>query len=173
MATSTMYRRRSRGRPALGFQMEVPDALELHDGAVVTCREVRGDGRVVGELEIAVFAAALLIDRDGILAEKARATLGVRSAGDPIAVRLPGASGFRTEAVASTRLPYVYAFALAPSDLGVDGGLAITVRSARPDWPAAEQLLGSLRLLRRNGTVDDSADDEPAAPLLPFVARGA
>lgn len=174
MASPTLYRRRSRGRPALGFQMDVPDAIELRDGATVTCREERGEGRVVGELEMTVFAAALVIDRDGILAEKARETLrhelGGRAVGDAIAVRLPGASGFRAEAVLSTRLPYVYVFALAPSDLGVDGGLLITVRSASPDWPAADEMLGTLRLLRRNGTVDESEQD-PDEPILPLIAQ--
>src|ERR1700760_839327 len=75
MASPTLYRRRSRGRPALGFQLEVPEAIELRDGATVHCREVRGDGRVLGELEMTVFAAALVIDRDGILAETAREAL--------------------------------------------------------------------------------------------------
>lgn len=169
-----LYHRRARGRPALGFQMDVPDAIELRDAATVVCREVRGDGRLIGELELTVFAAALVIDRDGILAEKAREAVrrepGVREVGDAIAVRLPGASGFRAEAVVGAPLPYVFGFALAPSDLGVDGGLAITVRSARPDWPAADAMLATLRLLRRNGTVDEH-DDSEDEPMLPLIAR--
>jgi hypothetical protein len=177
MASPTLYRRRSRGRPALGFQMEVPEAIELRDGAIVKCREVRGDGRVIGELEMTVFAAALVIDRDGILAEKARDSvrreLGGRGGGEASAVRLPGASGFRAEAVLSTRLPYVFAFALAP-DLGVDGGLLIIVRSASPDWPAADALLGTLRLLRRNGMVDEAGEadgDDASESFLPLIAQ--
>ena len=174
MPSPTLYRRRSRGRPALGFQMEVPAEIELHDGATVKCREVRGDGRLIGELEMTVFAAALVIDRDGILAEKAcetvRRELSGRAVSGAIAVRLPGASGFRADAVLSTRLPYLYAFTLAPSDLGVDGGILITVRSASPDWPAADAMLATLRLLRRNGTVDD-AEQEDDEPLLPLIAQ--
>jgi len=71
MSSHVLYRRPARGRPAMGFQLEAPRELELRDGAVLTCREVRQDGRIVGELEASLFVAALIIDRDGILAEKA------------------------------------------------------------------------------------------------------
>ncbi len=144
----------------------------MRDGVVLTCREARQDGRTVGELEVGVFAAALIIDRDGILAEKAREAIGrrARGNGEPIAVAvsLPGASGYRADAVQDTPLPYVYAFAVAPHDLGIDGGVLVTIRSACPDWPAADHILRSLRILTRNGMA--AANDEVAdALILPIV----
>lgn len=177
MTASSLYRRPVRGRPALGFLLDVPAGIELRDGPVLKCREAREDGRIIGELEISVFAAALIIDRDGILAEKARETatreLAGRGASDAVAVRLPGATGYRADGVHSTRLPYVYAFTFAPSDLGVDGGVLVVMRAASPDWAAGEQMLSSLRLLRRNGTVEEPADleaDGGFESLLPVVA---
>jgi hypothetical protein len=120
-----------------------------------------------------VFAAALIIDRDGILAEKAREVIAreapVRGGAVAVAVRLPGASGFRADAVQSTRLPYVYVFAVAPHDLGIDGGVLITIRSASPDWPAADHMLRSLRILTRNGMAATD-DDHESQPILPVVA---
>jgi hypothetical protein len=176
MSTPSIYRRAPRGRPLIGFQLEVPGEpgeIELRDGAALTCREVRQDGKLVGELEVSVFAAALVIDRDGILAEKAREVIGlevaVRGGATAVAVRLPGASGFRADAVQGTRLPYVYVFAIAAHDLAVDGGVLIKIRSASPDWPAAEHMLQSLRIVTRHGTAP--AHDEPdSEPMLPVVA---
>jgi hypothetical protein len=83
-------------------------------------------------------------------------------------VRLPGASGFRADAVHSTRLPYVYVFAVAPHDLGVDGGVLITIRSASPDWSAADHILRSLRIVTRHGTApgNDELDSEPILPVV-------
>jgi hypothetical protein len=130
-------------------------------------------GRTLGELEVSVFAAALLIDRDGILAEKACEALGreamVRGGATAVAVMLPGASGFRADAVQNTPLPYRFVFAIAPPDLGIDGGILITIRCASPDWPAADHMLRTLRVLTRNGRVDTNADVE-IGPLLPVVA---
>jgi hypothetical protein len=82
---------------------------------------------------------------------------------------LPGASGFRADAIASAGLPYVYVFALAPHDLGVDGGVLIAIRSAGPDWPAGDHMLRSLRILTRHGTAP-AHDDPDSEPLLPVVA---
>lgn len=166
MAPARTYRQPPRGRPSIGFQIEAPDAVELAPaGTHLRCSERRPDGRTVGELEVAVFAAALIIDRDGILEEKARDQLGGKAA---VRVSLPGASGFRADAVQNTALPYVYVFAIAPHDLGVDGGVMVTVRCATPDWPAADHILRSLRIITRAGTApaNDSSD---AAPLFPIV----
>ena len=119
-----------------------------------------------------MFAAALIIDRDGILAEKARDELArqVRGHGEAVAVAvsLPGASGFRTEAVEDTPLPYVYVFAMAPHDLALDGGLIVTVRCASPEWPAADAILRSLKILSRGGktAANDAADAIPGLPLI-------
>jgi hypothetical protein len=156
----------------IGFQLEVPREVELREGQVLKCREVLQGGRTLGELEVSVFAAALVIDRDGILSEKACEVLGreamVRGGPTAVAVTLPGASGFRAEAVQNTPLPYRYVFAIAPPDLGVDGGILITIRCASPDWPAADHMLRSLRILTRNGRVATN-DDIGDAPLLPVV----
>lgn len=172
----TPYRRPVRGRPALGFLLDVPAVVTVRDGQVATFVEVRGDGRVLGELELSVFGAALIIDRNGILAEKAREAatraLGGRGASDGVPVRLPGASGYRAEGVrAGDALPYVFAFTFAPHDLGVDGGVLAVLRAQAPDWPAGEQMLHSLRLLRRNGTVEEPSDtlDEEYEALLPLA----
>ncbi|HEX7842981.1 MAG TPA: hypothetical protein VF469_36160 [Kofleriaceae bacterium] len=128
-------------------------------------------GRTLGEIEISVFAAALIIDRDGILAEKACEVLGREATlrGEPtaVAVRLPGAAGFRADAVQNTALPYRYVFALAPDEV-VDGGVLITIRCASPDWPAADQMLRSLRVLTRSGRVATHAEFDEG-PLLPVV----
>jgi len=127
----------------------------------------------MGELEVSLFAAALVIDRDGILAEKARAVTeqlaALRRSAIAVPVALPGGSGFRADAVAKSPLPYVYVFAIAPSDLGVDGGVLITVRCSAPEWAAADHMLRSLRILTRNGRVATNyeADD---VPILPVVA---
>lgn len=158
--------------------MTAPSEVELTPipvgDAVVRCREHK-DGRTVGELEVAVFAAALLIDRDGILEEKARtvaeSSAEAASVAGTVAVTLPGASGYRADLEPARKhgLPYVHVFAMAPHDLGIQGGLIVTVRSAQPEWPAAEAILGSLRLLTRNGTAP--ANDETHAPLLPILKR--
>jgi hypothetical protein len=156
----------------IGFQLEVPGEVELREGPVLKCREVLQGGRTLGELEVSVFGAALVIDRDGILAEKAREVLSreamVRGGPTAVAVALPGASGFRADAVQNTPLPYRYVFAIAPPDLGVDGGILVVIRCASPDWPAADHILRSLRILTRNGRVatNDEIDDSPLLPVL-------
>ena len=172
MSPARSYRRAPRGRPSIGFQLEVPAELEICESSDLHCREVRPDGRVVGEVEVSVFAAALVIDRDGILAEMAveglnrLTTLRRGVVASPVA--LPGGNGFRTAAVNSGPLPYLYAFAIAPSDLGVDGGVMITIRAASPDWAPADHVLRSLRVLTRNGRVATNIDADDA-PILPVV----
>jgi hypothetical protein len=173
MAVPSTYRRPPRGVPAIGFQLEAPGEVELRDGAVLTCRELQLDGRPIGELEVRVFAAALIIDRDGLLAKAACDELD-RQARSPqgataVAVQLPGTSGFRAEAVARTALPYVYVFAVAPPG-GVDGGVLVTVRSARPDWLAADHMLASLRILTRHGVAAANDDGAPVLAALGLVA---
>ena len=65
-------------------------------------------------------------------------------------------------AVGKAQLAYLYVYAIAAPQT-LDAGLLITVRSAQPDWPAAEAILHSLRILTRNGIVanDDPLDDAP------------
>jgi hypothetical protein len=157
----------------IGFQLEVPREVELREGATLKCREVLQGGRTLGELEVSVFGAALVIDRDGILAEKAREVLGreatVRGGPTAVPVMLPGGAGFRADAVTNTALPYRFVFAIAPADLGVDGGILVVIRCASPDWPAADHMLRSLRLLTRSGRIA-AQDDVDDAPLLPVIA---
>ncbi len=161
--------------------MTAPGGVELtpvqSGTAVVRCCERREDGKTVGELEVSMFSAALIIDRDGILEEKARemaahSAQAARIAGT-VAVSLPGASGYRADLEpARTALPYVHVFAMAPHDLGVDGGIVVTVRSAQPDWPAAEQILSSLRFLTRHGTARPANDEvELHEPMLPVAPK--
>lgn len=155
----------------IGFQLDVPREVELRDGPVLKCREMLQGGRTLGEIEVSVFAAALIIDRDGALAEKACEALGREAVlrGDPaaVAVRLPGSAGFRADAVQNTPLPYRYVFALAPDEV-VDGGVLITIRCASPDWPAADHMLRSLRVLTRSGRIATHAEFGEG-PLLPVV----
>lgn len=152
----------------IGFEL-VPGDLEVTPVAagetLVRCTETREDGKPVGEIEVAVFQAALVIDRDGILESKASDSTGGAHA---VPVSLPGASGYFAETRGDAQLPYRFVFAVAPHDLAVDGGVMVTVRSAYRDWPAADQVLQSLRILTRHGTApaNDVAGD---APLLPFV----
>jgi hypothetical protein len=171
MSPPSTYRRPPRGRPLIGFQLDVPREVELRDGPILHCREVRQGGQTLGEIELSVFAAALIIDRDGILAEKACEVLGREAAlrGEPtaVAVRLPGACGFRADAVQRTPLPYRFVFAIAPDEV-VDGGVLITIRCTGPDWPAAEHMLRSLRVLTRGGRVATEAEFDDG-PLLPVV----
>ena len=173
MSQVSLYRRPPKGRPAIGFQLEVPREMEMRDGPVSGWREVQHGGRTVGEIEIRVFGAALVIDRDGILAEKACAVLAaeatVRGGPTAVAVVLPGASGYRADAVLNAALPYRYVFAIAPPDLGVDGGVAIVVRCVSPDWPAADHMLRSLRILTRTGRIATQAEVDDG-PLLPVIA---
>jgi hypothetical protein len=172
MSPPTIYRRVPQGRPSIGFQLEAPAELELREGATLHCREVRPDGRVRGEIEISLFPGALVIDRDGILAEKALEAMSrlatLRKPVVPVPVALPGANGFRAAAVHTAALPYIYSFAIAPSDLGVDGGVLITIRAASPEWEAADHVLRSLRVLTRTGRV--ATNCEAVEPMLPVVA---
>lgn len=168
---------RQRGLAAIGLELDNPAAIELEPvatGATVVRAHERRDGRTIGELEVEVFKAALVIDREGILEEKAhRAADAERGrVTPPVRVSLPGASGYRAEVqlVRATdaprpELPYVYVFAVAPHDLGVDGGVLITVRCATPDWPAADSILRTLKVLGRDGRTAN--DDEPLA--LPMI----
>ena len=196
MAVPSIYRRPPRGRPQLGFELEAPEQVVIEDGVVLHCREVQ-QGREIGALEIRVFAAALIIDRDGLLAKAACDELARHAkASDAVAVpvQLPGTCGYVAQAILprdATRggenapacppqerregplwidrsaLPYVHVFAMAPPD-GIDGGVLVTVRSARPEWPAADHMLASLRLLTRHG-VAAANDDAPVLAALGVI----
>jgi len=159
---------RQRGLPFIGFEIVPPADVEVTPvgagEALVRCSQARDDGRPIGELEVTVFAAALVIDRDGILEAKASDGAGGAHA---VPVTLPGASGYFAESRGDAALPYRYVFAIAPHDLAIDGGVLVTVRSARPDWPAAERVLQSLRIITRHGVAP--ANDDAAGATLPLV----
>lgn len=175
MASAKAYRQlpiasQKRGLPSIGFEI-VPGDLDVEPipagEALVRCTETR-DGKSIGELEVTVFGAALVIDRDGILEAKATDR---SDGGHATPVELPGASGYVAEAKGDAQLPYRYVFAIAPHDLAVDGGVLVTVRSVQPDWPAAEQVLKSLRIITRHGTAPANDSDAPILPLVPALRR--
>jgi hypothetical protein len=163
---------RQRGLPFIGFEVATGDleVTPVNDGeTLVRCIEKRDDGKAIGELDVTVFSAALVIDRDGILEAKASDNTGGAHA---VPVTLPGASGYFAEARGDAALPYRYVFAIAPHDLAVEGGVLVTVRSARPEWPAADGVLQSLRIITRHGTApaNDSAD-VTQLPLVPPLGK--
>jgi hypothetical protein len=176
---------RQRGLAGIGFELEPPSGIDLlpvgSGTTVVRCTEAR-DGKPIGELEVEVFKAALVIDRDGILMEKvahACTTQPGRST-QPVAVSLPGASGYRASVELAKpigqpqpELPFVDVFAIAPHDLGVDGGVLVTVRSASREWPSADRILRSLKVFgRRPASATEAAnDDSGVLSLLPVVGR--
>lgn len=182
MSAAHRYRQLPSTARSIGFELQTPGEVDVQSidrgEIVVRCRERNADGKTVGELDVALFRAALVIDRDGILEEKVSSVAGdVAQPGarvlPAVPVSLPGASGFRAGVeLARQPLPYVYVFAIAPHDLGVDGGLLVTVRCALPEWPAADAILKSLRILGRRGTANDSHDDEPhELPLPPLLGK--
>jgi hypothetical protein len=168
------YRQLPTASRRIGFEIQTPNEVEIQTGEVVKCRERRADGATIGELEVRVFQAALVIDRDGILEEKMQDAVNSNAEpGDrvlpPIPITLAGASGYRADLEVVKPLAYVYVFALAPNDLALDGGLLVTVRSASPEWPAADKILRSLRILSRGGASANDVTDAP--PMLPLLGR--
>jgi hypothetical protein len=166
---------------AIGLELENPAAIDLEPiatGATVVRAHEQRDGKKVGELEVEVFKAALVIDRDGILEQKAHQAVGDERGRvtPPVPVTLSGASGYRAEVVRvpalgapRPELPYTYVFAIAPDDLGADGGVLITVRSATAEWPAADSILRTLKVLGRRMT---TANDGEAFALPIIGERG-
>ncbi len=158
---------RSRGLPPIGFQLEVPPGVMLEqidpagpDRAVVLRAHQQGDdGRRLGELELGVFSASLIIDRAGVLQELVETTAGLSPGGKLIgagnASFAAGASGYRMDVVmtapgeqaeARPACPYVTWLALASEDHVLPGGLFATIRSATPSWAAGSHMLDSLRI---------------------------
>ena len=147
------------GYRRISYEVAPPSDVEVvRAGETTRCRQQQG-GATIGELEITLFKAALVIDRDGILEEKVREAIGAEIAAgahvtEPAQVELAGASGWRVDAeyLRGTKrpaLPYVYVFALASDDFGIDAGVLVTVRSASPQWPAADQIVESLKIFGR------------------------
>ena len=129
---------RQRGLPAIGFQLDVPAGVELEqtdpagEGRAVVLRALERDSssRLIGELELGVFSAGLIIDRMGVLEELVRKTaeealtgrVEVLGSGEVSFER--GASGYRLDVVLSEPgCPYVSWIALASADFAVRGGV--------------------------------------------------
>jgi hypothetical protein len=174
---------RQRGLPSIGFELRTPNGVDVtpidRGPTVVRCCETH-EGRTLGELEVSVFSAALIIDRDGILEQKATGVASDAASRDTrvvpaVPVSLPGASGYHAEveAIGPARpaLPYTHVFAMASNDLGVDGGVLVTVRCARHDWPAAEAILRSLVIFSRNRSANDVVQAIGTGPALPIIGR--
>lgn len=184
---------RRRGLPAIGFRVRIPDGVRsiptdlvvADRGFLLRCEERASDGRLVGEMELGVFGAGLIVDRDGVLEDlvvaAAERAIDVARAGRIVAI-VPveldgGASGYRAEVelLRATRAaeriacPHVTTMAFAPADLGVCGGVLCTTRAALPEWPAADAMLASLRILTTRAS--GPANDEAARAHLPFVKR--
>lgn len=184
---------RRRGLPAIGFRVRIPvgvraiptDLVVADRGFLVRCEERADDGRLIGEMELGVFGAGLIVDRDGVLHDLvvAAAERAIESArAGRIVTVAPveldaGANGYRAEVelLRATRdaervaCPHVAALALAPADLAVCGGVLLTTRSAAPEWPAADEMLASLRIVTTRGGAP--ANDEVARGHLPIVKR--
>ena len=158
---------RKLGLPPIGFRLRAPERVAIApasgvEGAPVVCREVGPDERVVGEVEVAVFGAGLIIDRDGVL--ERIATEAAEDAGGKVTGVMPvqldsGVSGYRAEVElgAAAELPYQAIYALASRDLAVCGGVLVILRAALPAWPAGDVVLSSLRVLTRDGAQNDQA----------------
>lgn len=144
----------------IGFELEPPEDMTVEP--TKTGARVRGPA---GEIEVEVFAAALVIDRDGILQEKLQNAIDAVLASDfgarvleTIPIELTGASGYRADielvrpmGVARPQRPYVLVFAIAPLDFGIDGGVIVRVRSVSAEWNAVDHILHSMRILTRRG----------------------
>jgi hypothetical protein len=169
---------RKLGLPPIGFRLRAPERVAIApasgvEGAPVVCREVGPDERVVGEVEVAVFGAGLIIDRDGVLERIAtEAAEDAAAGGGKVTGVMPveldsGVSGYRAEVElgAAAALPYQAIYALASRDLAVCGGILVTIRAALPAWPAGEVVLDSIRVLTRDGAQNDQS------LALPVVGR--
>jgi hypothetical protein len=150
---------------SLSLELEAPTGVELVPLSPEHLRasERRPDGAPIGELEVTTFKQALIIDRDGVLEDKAR-TLAEAAAPAALVdsctpIALPGISGYRAEAfvrsIQRPALPYIHVLVLAPDDLHINGGLVITARSQRLEWAAGDAIIASLKVLGRRGAANE------------------
>jgi hypothetical protein len=154
------------GVTPVGFRLDVPEgvAIEPSDSRFVQLRasERRAStGRLLGELEVRVFSARLIMDRDGVLLEAARALAEELFApprdgylGATGLVTLPAGEAWRAD-VQVTRdetghmpaLPYKSVYALGHPNAIVHSALLIVVQHAEADWPAGDAMLHSLEFV--------------------------
>lgn len=156
-----------RGLPPIELRFRIGPALTLlevepGEGALVAGEERGTADRLIGRIEIGLFAASLIIDGAGVVEETARAA-GVQALGAPVRSRLlgegavelgAGAVGFRVDHVLLSdeegrprpTCPYISWLALTSGDPVAPGGALVVVRSAGPDWAAAAALVDSLQI---------------------------
>lgn len=169
---------RHRGLPPIGLRLRIPDSIEttpldataLAHGGVLAGIERGNDGRWLGAVEIDVFAAGLMIDRERALERLARdaadAMIEPPATGEVVSChRLEldsGPSGCRVEVALSRDVGagrYVTVLALAAADLSVSGGVLLVARMLRDSWPALDELLGTLRIFGRGGETNQNVDE--------------
>jgi hypothetical protein len=158
--------KRRPGVTPVGFRLDVPEGvvIEPSDPKIIQLRATErraASGRPLGELEIRVFAARLIMDRDGVMLDAARAAAEELFApprdgwlGAVGAMTLPAGEAWRAE-VRVTRdehgrlppLPYKTVYALAHPNAVVHAALLIVVAHAEADWPAGQAMLASLSFL--------------------------
>ncbi len=174
---------RRRGLPAIGLSVFAPDCLEvtvINTGAsaLLFASEEDRTGKQIGVVQIDIFTANMVVDPDGALeraADAALASVLCAPAAGTIRHRArfeldDGSSGMRIEVIvtrdadgAASTLPHLTVIALAPDDAAARGGLVALVRSARPSWAAADTLFETLRVLTRDGGVNDNRARLPFA----------
>lgn len=158
-----------RGLPPIELRFLVGPALTLLElepgepGGALVAGEERGTAdRLIGRIEIGLFAASLIIDGAGVVEEIVRSAAH-QALREPVRSRLlcegvvelgAGAVGFRADHVLLTdeegrvrpTCPYTSWLALTSGDPVDTGGALVVVRSAGPDWAAAAALLDSLEI---------------------------
>jgi hypothetical protein len=168
---------RRRGLPPIGLSVFAPDCLDVTvidtgASALLFASEADAAGHKIGVVEIDIFQANMIIDPDGALERAAEAAVEkclCPPAAGAIRQRTrfeldDGASGVRIEVLVTrdadgtpSTLPYLTVLALAPDDAAARGGLVAMVRSARPEWAAADTLFETLRVITRDTGANDNA----------------
>lgn len=154
------------GVTPVGFRLDIPASVVVApaDPTIIQLRateERAASGRPLGIFEVRVFAARLIMDRDGVLLDAARALAEelfapprdgyLRHTG---AVTLPAGDAWRAD-VEVTRdetghlpaLPYKEVYALGHPDAFVHAALLVVVQHAEATWDAGEQMLQSLEFV--------------------------
>jgi hypothetical protein len=147
----------------VGFHLQVPPGVTvLRASDSFQAVERSRSGRVIGEIEVAVFYPSLIMDRDGVLWEAARglarAALTPPRRGyahDPFEMVLSGGPAWRADVVLERDpqgvppLCYHSALALGHPDLRRGAALLVVLRSAAERWPAGFAMVDSLGFLGR------------------------
>lgn len=163
-----------RGLPAVELRFRVLPGLTVvelpagdGDAPLFRCEELGTGGRVIGALELHLFPVALVIDRIGVLAERARAWANreltgsarwrllvegeVELAGGTAGHRIDVLMQSNSEGRFRPSAPYASWLALASRDAVVPAGVLAVVHSAAPVWRAGTVVLDSLEILGSSG----------------------